>query len=417
MKFRNSVICLALLLAVSLPLMGGNSIFSFRGTPWQYYGNDIYGMTMGDVGMSDLYRKNMGFGNPAIVGNASKALFSTGMMFGWTGYKSEDVSGESFRDNSMDFPFFSIALPLNKHRLGFQFNSFASGVVENKREFDSVIYWGTVPMDTLTIKETQSIDRYIYRADLIYAYRFDKFSIGAAFNYYLGHDIRRFYQDSGNGIFNTFEKTDQSYKNPGATLGMAADLDKVSLGAYFSPETTLEGDLIRSSIHETEELGTYKYSTPATAGAGVTWKLTEELKVSSDFVYNFWSNAPHTEYVNDSWKFGMGIAMEPDTDSRKTFAGQMPKRIGFFHKVLPFESNGNPVSETAVSAGVTIPVKHNENRLDFGMQYLWRGNVEDHNLQDRSLMFMFGISGFDILSKPFTRTAPREIPQVEELSE
>jgi hypothetical protein len=43
--------------------------------------------------------------------------------------------------------------------------------------------------------------------------------------------------------------------------------------------------------------------------------------------------------------------------------------------------------------------------------------VADNKLQDRSLMFMFGITGFDVLTRDFKRTAPREIPKAEELSE
>jgi len=46
-----------------------------------------------------------------------------------------------------------------------------------------------------------------------------------------------------------------------------------------------------------------------------------------------------------------------------------------------------------------------------------RGNLDDNDRQDRALMFMVGITGFDILTKAFNRKAPREIPQVEEITQ
>ncbi|MCK7532225.1 MAG: hypothetical protein MZV63_14955 [Marinilabiliales bacterium] len=132
-----------------------------------------------------------------------------------------------------------------------------SGATENVREYSAPIYSGEVIIDTLDITETQSVNRYLYRADLMYAYRIGKISLGAGMNYYLGHDIRRFRQAAGFGIFDTFEKTEQTYKNPPATIGMTADLDKIAVGAYYSVEATLEGAKVRSSIHETEDLGNF----------------------------------------------------------------------------------------------------------------------------------------------------------------
>jgi hypothetical protein len=415
MKLQKHVFCLLMIIFMALSLSAGNSAFSFKGTPWQFYGNDIYGMSMGDNGLSDVFRKNMGFGNPALVGNASTTLFSTGMMFGWTCYKGSN--NLNYTDNSLDFPYFSIAVPFGRHRFGFQFNSFASGVTENMREFSAPVYWGNVVMDTVNVTETQSVNRYTYRADLIYAYRLRNLSLGFGLNYYLGHDIRRFKQDAGFGIFNTAEKTEQTFKNPSATIGITGILGNMSLGAYYSVEATLEGSTVRSSIHETEQLGTTKYSIPDQVGIGITWKLKNEYKLSSDIVYSMWGDAKYTEYTKDSWKAGIGFSQEPPEGLRKTFIGQLSKRVGYYHRVLPFSAEGHELFENAVSAGVTIPVKNTENRLDFGFQYLLRGDANLNNLEDRSFMFMAGITGFDILSKPFTRTAPRDIPKTEELSE
>lgn len=69
----------------------------------------------------------------------------------------------------------------------------------------------------------------------------------------------------------------------------------------------------------------------------------------------------------------------------------------------------------AYTAGLSIPLKNEVSRIDLAVQYLTRGSLEKNNLSDRSLMFMFGITGFDIISKAPDRTAPREIPKAEEI--
>jgi len=397
------------MLAVIMPLNAGNSIFSYYGAPCQNFGNDIYGMTMGDVGVSDVFRKNTGYGNPAILGTTTKTLFSSGLLFGWTGYSSNYSNiKRTYKDNSLDFPFFSVAVPYNAHHFGFQFNSLASGVAKN--QLTSVV-------DSVTITETQSVDNYLYRADLLYAYSLKHINVGVGLNYYFGHDIRRFYQDSGYGIFNTSEKLEQNYKNPSATVGFTADYQNTSVGAYFTKGCTLKGESTRSSIHETENLGKIEHIIPNHIAVGLTRKMMNEYKVSSDLQIDLWGMENQAEYTKYSWKIGIGLAHEPADNTRKTLVGQMPKRIGFSYRLLPFEINNNTVTETALTCGLTIPIKNSNNRLDFGFQYLMRGNIDKHNLQDRSLMFMVGLTGFDVISHENKRTAPRDIPEVEELSE
>ena len=144
-------------------LFAGNSIFSYDGYPVRFYGLDAYSMGMGDTGASDVFRLNNGFANPAMGNSANYSIFSTGIIMGYTQYKSDiEPQGEvSFTDNSLDLPYFSLSFPYHRHRFGFQFNSFASGLVKNQTSFaDSTLG---------TITEQQEMDRYLYKADLIYS--------------------------------------------------------------------------------------------------------------------------------------------------------------------------------------------------------------------------------------------------------
>ena len=94
---------LIILIIISTSLLG-NSIFSFEGMPVQYYGNDVYGLGMGETGSADLFRINPNFTNPSISISTNKVLFSTAVSMGYMWYK--DDQGNKFRDDGLYLPSF-----------------------------------------------------------------------------------------------------------------------------------------------------------------------------------------------------------------------------------------------------------------------------------------------------------------------
>jgi hypothetical protein len=387
-------------------LSAGNSAFSYAGFPFRYYGNDIYGLGMGDTGASDVFRYNTGYGNPAVQNLSNRSLFATGILLGYNAYASQNASGEkySYLDNSLDLPYFSLSLPLKKHRLGFQFNSFSSGVVANQRTFKIIDN-----EDTTEVVENQNMDRYLYRADLIYSYTWKNTSLGISANYYLGHDNRYFSQDAGVDLIVTEEELIHRYQNPGVTIGFTQKFDKFALGGDFSPASTLKGKEVRTSIHDEETVGDYEYKVPAQITASATVLPLDKIKISADLHYELWNSIDATKYT-DSWKMGIGAAFEPEASEQLSFLKKLPYRGGISYRHLPFRVEDKDVNELALSLGVTLPLKSEANRIDIGLQYLNRGTLAQNKLRDNSFMLMIGFTGFDIITKAPDRTAPRDIP-------
>lgn len=386
-----------LLSAAILPLAAGNSIFSYDGFPVQFYGKDIYSLGMGDTGASDIFRNNTGYANPALHNLSNRSLFSTGILLGYNQYRSRDAGGgeSSYLDNSLDFPYFSISIPVKQHRLGFQFNSYAAGVVANQRQVGDIL-------------EKQSMDRYLHRVDLIYSYGWKGFQAGVSGNYYFGHDVREFSQDSGNGLFNTNEELSRTYSNPGVTVGVLKYFDKLSLGAHYSLGSKLSGSEKRVSIHEEETLGDYDYELPDRLAVSATAMLRPELKLAADAHYELWDKiAPDT--YEDAWKASLGLAYEPNPGKDKVLL-RLPLRGGLSYRHLPFQSGGAGIDELGLSLGMSVVLKGNVNRIDLGLQWLKRGDLDSNGLTDTSYLLMLGFSGFDIISKAPNRTAPRDIP-------
>lgn len=393
--------CLSLCL-MALSLWAGNSIFSYYGYPVQFYGRDVYSMGMGDTGASDIFRYNTGYANPAQSNLSNKTMFGTGIVLGYTQYESEyDQVKRTFTDDALDFPYFSISIPYHKHRFAFQFNSFASGLVKNEHTLaDSSV-------------ERQEADKYIYRADLIYSHRIKNLSLGISGNYYFGHDKRTFEQNSSSNTVQPVESTIKNFKNPTLTLGAIQSLGRNSIGFHTTLPVTLKGESTRSSSHTTEDPIDYEYKLPAQYTLSLTTKPMEELKVASDFSFEAYSAVD--DNMQDSWKLGMGIAYEPLSGNKKHWWKSFPARIGASYRTLPFvDSENEYVNETGFSAGFSIPLKREENRLDLALQYLKRGALDTNKLTESSYMLMIGLSGFDIISRAPDRTAPREIPVAED---
>lgn len=387
---------------IAFSLWAGNSIFSYYGYPVQFYGRDIYSMGMGDSGASDIFRYNTGYANPALSNRSNKSLFGTGIIAGYTTYKSEyQGTDRSFRDDALDIPYFSISVPVLRHRFGFQFNSYASGAVKNQFVYpDSTI-------------ERQESEKYLYRADLIYSFNYKNLNLGLSGNYYFGHDNRTFEQSSADNTIPTKESLLQSYKNPTLTLGALQSYQKHSVGLHLTLPVTLEGESTRSSTHSTEEPVEITYDLPMQYALSYTGMLLPQLKVAVDA--NYESYAQIEDALRDGIKLGMGVAYEP-LKAQKRWWKSIPLRAGWWYRELPFQDNqGAYIDEMAYTAGLSLPLKNDVSRVDISLQYLSRGSLEENKLSDRSLMFLFGFTGFDIFSKAADRTAPREIPVAEDI--
>lgn len=394
-------LCLVMALA-SLSLWAGNSIFSYYGFPVRYYGRDIYSLGMGDTGSSDNLRFNTGYANPALRNKDNKSLFGTGIIAGYTFYNSDyQGSKRSFRDDALDFPYFSVSVPLKKQRFGFQFNSLASGMVKNQL---------MLPDSTL---ERQEAEKYLFRADLIYSYRIRNLNLGISGNYYFGHDKRTFEQSSASNTVHTRESLINSFKNPTLTLGAVQSFENHSTGAYATLPVSLKGESKRSSSHTTEEPVEITHELPLQIGASYTGYILPEYKVAVDANYDLYSETDSS--LRDGIKIGVGLAYEP-AKGKKYWYQRYPLRAGIWNRQLEFkDAAGEYISEMAYTCGISFPLKNEVSSVDLALMYLNRGSLETNKLSDRSLMLLFGFTGFDVFNKAMDRTAPREIPIKEEL--
>ena len=400
------ILLIALMLMFS-QLMG-NSIFSFEGMPQEYNGNDVYGLGMGETGSGDLFRINPNFTNPSVATTTDKVLFSTGVSLGWMWYK--DTDDNKYRDDGIYFPYFSIAVPLKNHRIGFNFNSMYSGNLENEKE----TIWTSDFGDTLNYSETNKLSSNVYRADAIYAYKNPYVNWGIAVNYYIGHRIRYWKLDFDEyTMAETKYEIEKTFKNPGVTVGLSKKLNNFSLGATYSSYAKLEGDVIYKYGHtpyaDTLSLADdFLFEIPARISGGLTWKFIDKYKASFDAYYAMWEDTE--SYDKNSIKIGFGLAYDP-LSGYGGWLERIPVRIGGYYRELPFEKKQEKITEQALTFGLSIPLKSPNKKIDLAVKYMTRGDIDKHGFSDESLMFSFGITGFDIFRKRPKKIEHRDIPE------
>ncbi len=405
MRFR--VLIVIIIIAASLD---SNSIFSFEGMPVQYYGNDVYGMGMGDTGISDLHRINPNFSNPSMMTSTNKVLFSTAASLGFMWY--EDKAGNSFRDDGLVLPYFQIAVPLLNHRIGFSFNSVASGVLENEMDTQFITSAG----DTLVYSETNRLSSGLFKGDLIYAYKNPIANIGVAMNYHLGHRVRYWKQDfSDAGYTDSKYEIEKNFKNPGYTIGISKKIEALSLALSYSNRVKLKGEIIYKYGHQPladtlKFADDYIFEVPARISGGVSAKFLEKYKVSLEGHYEMWKDTDL--YQKNTYKIGFGLGYDPLSGYGNWYE-RIPLRCGFYLRELPFEKNNNKIMENAITFGTSIPLQSASQSIEMAIQYTTRGNLENNSLSDQSLIFTFGITGFDIFRKRPKNIEPRDIPKAD----
>ncbi len=402
---------LVLMLLLMTALLTGNSIFSFAGMPLEYYGNDIYGVGMGETGSADLFRINPNFHNPSLAITTNNVLFSTAASMGYMWYK--DSADNKFRDDGIYMPYFTMAIPIKNHRFAFNFNSVASGNIENATQCDPFISYG----DTLQYSEINRLSTSLYKAGMVYAYKNSIVNVGVAIDYYLGHRIRYWKLDFEDiNYADAKYEVEKIYKNPGFTLGLSKKIGKISLGVAYSSHIKMEGDVTYKYGHtpyaDTLNLeDDFLFEVPAQISGGITWKILDKYKASFDGHYQMWQDTE--DYDKNTLKLGLGLAYDPLSGYGSWFE-KIPLRIGGYYRELPFDVNNEKIIEKALTFGTSIPLKSPNKKIEFAVTYTTRGDVDEHGISDESLMFSFGITGFDIFRKRYKRIEHREIPVADE---
>jgi hypothetical protein len=394
-----------------------NSVFAPLGTPLHNYSNDVYGLGMGGTGISDLYRINCNQDNPSLMVTANKVTLSTAVNMGYYWYKSDT---ESFKDDAMYLPYFTLSVPVKNHRVGISLSSLYSGNLYTGKSGISFTAGDSLEYDEI-IRKTEDV----FRTSLHYAFKNRYMNLGFSVIYYFGNQLNYWSLDYNNSSYTDSKyEYEKNYSGLGYKLGISRSFGDLSIGASYEPSVDLSGDLIyrynfgneQDTLQSNEKL----YSIPENINAGITYQFSNTLKLNVEGNLTNWSGTD-LEYeddnnniskYSDSWRIGSGISYDPVAGYGKWYE-RIPFRLGGSISKLPFKYDAEEINEMTMTAGSTMQLDSPGRKLDFALRYIYRGNSDHSGYRDESLQLIIGVTGFDIFKKTPKRTGERDIPKVD----
>ena len=384
-------------------LLTAQSIYSFYGPAEISYQRDTFGSGMGGVGIGDLFRHNTTLLNPALSTTIDRVHFSTAVSMGNIYYK--DAENHTFRDDQVFLPYFNIIIPVSNHRFGVHYQNISSGKLDTEKQlevsFDDEIF---------EVTEIQRQAYTLFKAGLFYAHKNDIVNFGLGLNYMFGHNVRFSQQrfDELDYLSGRFE-IEHTFSNPSFDIGLAKIYKNISTGVSFSLPVDLKGDNYFKTNTLNEHQGDAVYEYPARAALGITYKILDNVFITTDFDVELWGDTNNFENSVDTYRAALGMSWEGNRHSRN-FLAQIPFRAGISTRNLPFEINGHQIYEMAYYSGLSFPLKQYESYLQVAFKYFTRGDELKHEYSEDGFLFTIGTSGFDFFTRRTDRKAPRDIP-------
>ncbi len=197
-------------------------------------------------------------------------------------------------------------------------------------------------------------------------------SIGVAAHVLTGQNrltITRALADTATAIFS--ELSTLSYTGHSASGGINwRPLTVLSLGVSGDAGGTMH------SFRNDTSLSTAKV--PKRFGFGGMFGGISGLLLSANAEWNGWSSlnglGDTDAHAVDGWDYGLGAEVRAPS----LFGQEIPVRLGFRKRILPFEAAGEQVHESDYSAGIGIPVSRGRSRVDLSVTRANRSaNVPD----------------------------------------
>jgi len=202
-----------------------------------------------------------------------------------------------------------------------------------------------------------------------------KLSIGVAGHVLAGQNrllITREFADTNYAIF-----------SQGSTLSYSGH--SFSAGFSYRPLSILSisasgntGGTMRSSRNDTSLTSA---RVPKRLGFGTVFGGISGILLSANAEWNGWSSmnglAESEIKAVDGWDYGVGAEVR----SPSLFGTEFPVRLGYRHRILPFEAGGVPVKEADYTFGLGIPINRGRSRVDLSVARATRSanlDVSEH---------------------------------------
>lgn len=392
MKYKLTLFSLYLLLFAQSSDAG--SIFSRSGIGLIRYGAGASTFGMGGIGITGINQNTLPYLNPAGL-----AFFNLTRFEGSFSYENAAVD---FPDDEARF----VRAVFNSFQAVFPVKSgYSLGVGLQPYSDVSFTLSRSVEFSEETATETLSGSGGLQRGFIQFGGRLASWlAAGAALDVYFGNIRKtwRVFFAEGSAYANTRVQMSSYLAGVGAHTGILVRVARwLETGAVVYFPATLERRLKVTPTFNTGDVMAEvsgHVRLPLSWGYGVTFEPNPRFQAGIELFFQRWSDVDPDEFfsiqpVNTS-RIASGLSYLPSTDPLAGFFSHLIYKLGFNTTTLPYTDGTNEqIRETVFGLGVGIPFNFNISRLDLGIEYGWRGDIDRQGAKETVLRMVVGITG------------------------
>jgi len=196
----------------------------------------------------------------------------------------------------------------------------------------------------------------------------------------------------------------QFYGN-GPSFGVSGFLrltPRMTIGARAKIPTKMTVYSQQHSISTKKTTEEYQEVTfPLNVTVGMAWQPFERFVIGGDIDYIDWKtgylfNGLPLSYMNNNYRIGAGVEFKPSKRRLASYANRMNFRAGVFYGQMNFLSNGQPVNEYGLTAGLGFPIRQGNSRIDVALQAGKRGDISINGLSEMFFRLNFSVSANEL---------------------
>jgi hypothetical protein len=346
---------LAVVVCVSLSqsgvLFAQGSIFAVRGLGWS--ARAVSARTGATGGAMAMFDPTMNLNPAALTRWRSVAAWAVGVPTRRS-YTSPTVSADQ---ETTRFPLFGFASVIpSRAAISFSISDFLDRTW-TLTETDSLLLRGQMEKFTDAGRSIGGVSD----LSLAAGYRVtNSFSVGLGFHYYLGSTrltAQRLYTNTS--YQEIIEQSQTDFRGAGIGAGVMWTLPRIDIAASARLNGRLRSHNTSGQVAHTK--------LPTQLAFGFRWQAVPGVFLAGTAQYEGWKSAEATlgtGVSRDVW----GVAAGAEVLSATILGIRTPLRLGYRTRTLPFTTQGQSISERAMSGGVGFNLARERTTVDLGVE-------------------------------------------------
>ncbi|MCR5350999.1 MAG: hypothetical protein K6E35_00680 [Bacteroidales bacterium] len=251
-----------------------------------------------------------------------------------------------------------------------------------------------------------------------------RLSLGVQWNLYFGQVSKTYYTTFVDASYSSIRNSTKG-QITGNNFKFGLQYDQsigtkhaLTVGATYSTSARLGGTMelsrlsggdvaIDTLLYQVNTLGTdTRVNLAGEVSVGIAFREKGRWSAAFDYTRADWRNcgldgsrgfmATNAFSASVAETYRVGFEIVPNRNDIRYYLNHVAYRAGAYHKKEYYQLNGQPVTATGITLGVTLPIVNAYNGLTLGVDFGQRGSLTGGQIRERYVNFSIGFNLYDI---------------------